>query len=120
MMNRTSSVSALFFVFIALLAGGCDIDRGVSIVWPSDANVRVNIEREVTAEPDNKIVIFAKEFNQLTKPDGTQVYRFVCPCYIGEGLFNNNVAVKSDATELELSSVNDGSRYNVDYVFKSK
>ena len=109
---------ALFFVFIALLAGGCG--RGISIDWPSDTNVMVNIERESFFNPNNQIVVFAKEFTQLTKPDGTQVYRFVCPCYIGEFLSNNNVAVKLSAVELELLSVNDGSRYNVDYIFKSK
>ena len=116
-MKRMSSASGLFFVFLALLAGGCD--RGTSIIWPSDANVRINIEREVSLQQNNEIVIFAKEFTQLTKPDGTQVYRFVCPCYIGEFLSNNNVAVKLSAVELELLSVNDGSRYNVDYIFKS-
>lgn len=113
-MKRMSS--ALFFIFLALLGWGCD--RGASINWPYDANVKVIIEREVALHWNNRILVFAKEFSQITQPDGTQIYRFLCPCYLGQDLYINNVAVKSNT--LELSSVNDGALYNVDYEFKSK
>jgi len=95
------------------ILAGCDSGRPVEV--GSDVKYRTVIERGITAEPNQVVVVFSAEVSRsVDSKTGVNKVEFICPCYVGDRIFRIEYVAKLEVGDKLIISLPPGADYNVE------